>query len=181
MDAKRENPRGPRVLLVVNMVNGFLDPRGSLFCGEDGRKIIPFVAKLIQERQGLGWPVIYLTDSHDVDDGEFEAYGPHCIRGTWESELIPELPRNTHSIIRKRTLSGFCNTRLGHKLQELNIRDADVVGVCTDICVLLTAIELRIRGYRPRVQEKGVATFQPEMHGKALELLEKSFKVEVER
>ena len=181
MNAKREASQGPRVLLVVDMVNAFLDPRGSLYCGENSRKIIPFVTELIQERRGLGWPVVYLTDSHDADDPEFETYGPHCIRGTWESELIPEMPRNTHSVIRKHTLSGFCNTRLAHKLQELNIHDVDVVGVCTDICVLLAAIELRVRGYRPRVLEKGVATFQPEMHDKALDILEKSFRVEVQR
>ncbi len=36
-----------RVLLVIDMLNDFLDPAGALYCGEEARKIIPVIRSLI--------------------------------------------------------------------------------------------------------------------------------------
>jgi nicotinamidase-related amidase len=38
-----------RVLLVIDMLNDFLDPAGALYCGEEVGKIIPVIRSLIDQ------------------------------------------------------------------------------------------------------------------------------------
>ena len=42
------------VLLVVDMLVGFMEPDHNLYCGDDARKIIPNVQRLIKEEQAKG-------------------------------------------------------------------------------------------------------------------------------
>ena len=49
---KRGDRSGRRALLVVDMLNGFLDPKGRLYCGDEARKIIPFVRRRIGRAVG---------------------------------------------------------------------------------------------------------------------------------
>jgi len=48
---------GKTALIVADMLNDFIDPKGSLYVGASGREIISFVARKIEEtrRQGGGW------------------------------------------------------------------------------------------------------------------------------
>ncbi|MFZ0929347.1 MAG: isochorismatase family protein, partial [Syntrophobacteraceae bacterium] len=77
-----------RVLLVIDLLNDFLDPAGALYCGEEARKIIPVIRSLIDQFTGEGEPVIFLRDAHAQNDKEFELFPPHAIKGSWGSEVI---------------------------------------------------------------------------------------------
>ena len=47
---------GKTALIVADMLNDFLDPRGSLYVGPQGRAIIPFVAERSRScGLGAGW------------------------------------------------------------------------------------------------------------------------------
>jgi nicotinamidase-related amidase len=48
------------------------------------------------------------------------------------------------------------------------VNELHLVGVCTDICVLHTAVDAYNKGYRIVVHEKGVASFNPAGHEWAL-------------
>ena len=182
MPEKKAKPKtrpGGRVLLVVDMLNGFLDRKGALFCGEGARKIIPFVKKRIQQYRRDGQGVIFVCDSHAKHDPEFHKWPAHCVRGTWEAEIIPELPTADSGVIHKTSLSCFYGTRLQRKLRSIAPQVVEVVGVCTNICILLAAAELSARDYRVRVPSKGVATFDRRAHRFALEQMKSAFGAEV--
>jgi len=161
------------------MLNGFLDPKGALYCGRRARRIIPFVRRTIERYHEAGWPVIFACDSHAPDDPEFEAWPAHCVRGSWEARIIPELPVDRASVIHKRTLSCFLGTQLQRKLRSIAPDLVELVGVCTNICVLYAAADLRSRGFRVRVLKAGCATFDQRAHKFALEQMASAFGAEV--
>ena len=41
-------------VLVVDMVRGFLEPRHNLYCGDDSRRIIPHVQRLLERERQAG-------------------------------------------------------------------------------------------------------------------------------
>ena len=155
------------------LVVGFLEPGHNLYCGDDARKIIPNVKRLIEEEQSQGSKVFFICDTHDPDDLEFQNFPVHCVRGTREAEVIPELSGYEGEVIRKRRYSAFFETDLEQRLADLKPDTITICGVCTDICVMHTAADARNRDYRVEVPTACVATFDPEAHKYALQHIEK--------
>ena len=106
--------------------------------------------------------MFFICDNHDPNDLEFEMFPEHCIRGTEESEIIPELAQVGGEIIPKKRYSGFFGTDLDQRLAELRPEKVIVCGVCTDICVMHTAADARNRDYPVEIPVDCVATFDPE-------------------
>ncbi len=157
------------LVLVVDMLRGFLEPSHdgqahNLYCGEQARQIIANVRRLLEAERARGSRVIFVADSHDPDDKEFEVFPPHCVRGSAESEVIPELRDIPGELLPKNRYSAFFNTDLERRLAELKPEKVILCGVCTDICVLHTASDARNRDYRVEVPKDCVASFSEENH-----------------
>lgn len=160
--------------MVIDMLNDFVDEKGSLFCGPASRAILPFVVKTVQKARGVGEPVFFIADRHLADDKEFEMFPPHCIAGTEGAAVCPELePKKGEIIVPKRRYSAFFGTDLDLRLRELGVSEIILVGVCTNICVFFTAADARMRGYKVTVLRDGVASFDEAAHRFALEQMEK--------
>ena len=93
-------------------------------------------------------------------------FPPHCVEGSGEDEVVPELRplRRPRHVVRKRTFSGFHGTELEDVLARLAPDVVEVVGVCTDICVLHTVAGLRDRGYEVVVRADLVETYDAPGH-----------------
>jgi nicotinamidase/pyrazinamidase len=168
------------VLILVDMLNDFIDPNGALYCGETAGQIVPFVEERLNKQRQAGYPVIFLQDAHDADDAEFAKFPPHCIEGTWGSEVISALkPQKGEKIIPKKRYSGFYQTDLDDHLRELGVRTAEVVGVCTSICVMDTVGGLANRDFTIGVPKAGVADFDPEMHRFALKRMARLYGAQI--
>jgi nicotinamidase/pyrazinamidase len=163
------------VVLVVDMVRGFLEPGHNLYCGDESRKIISNIRQLLQQQRQVGSEIIFLSDHHDPDDLEFQVFPVHCVKGTEEPEVIPELSEfvTDSNVVPKNRYSGFFNTDLEQRLERLKPDKIIVCGVCTDICVLHTTSDARNRDYPVEVPAGCVATFDPGAHQWALQHLEK--------
>ena len=161
------------VLLVVDMLNGFLEPGRNLYCGDDAREIIPRVKALIEDEMARNGKVFFICDTHDPDELEFQMFPVHCVKGTEEAEVIPELLEYAGELIRKRRYSAFFETDLEERLAELAHGKVVVCGVCTDICVVHTAADARNRDYAVEIPTDCVASFDPEAHKYALQHMEK--------
>lgn len=166
--------RERRALLVVDMLNDFVADKGVLTAGKPAQDIIPFVAAKAREVAAEGGKVYFLTDNHSPDDPEFGVFPPHCVRGTWGADIVPELEAVRQELgpraerVLKTRYSGFHGTDLADRLQRDGITQTEVVGVATNICVLYNVEELWNRGYRAVVYREGVATFDPPAHDFAL-------------
>lgn len=161
------------VVLVLDMLVGFMEPGKNLYCGDEAREIIPNIQRLIESEQAAGSSIIFVADTHDPDDLEFEMFPVHCVRGTEECEVIPELASYDGVTLRKRRYSAFYETDLAERLATLNPEKIIMCGVCTDICVMHTTADARNRDYAVEVPTDCVATFDSDAHRHALDHMEK--------
>ncbi len=164
----------PNVVLVVDMVRGFLEPGHNLYCGDEARKIIPRIKSLLQRESEAGSEVLFVSDHHDADDLEFLVFPVHCVKGTKEPDVVSELSEfvTPANVVPKNRYSGFYNTDLDARLERLKPHRLLVCGVCTDICVLHTTADARNRDYQVEVPGDCVATFDPDAHAWALRHLQ---------
>jgi nicotinamidase/pyrazinamidase len=170
-----------KVLIVVDMLDGFLRPGRALYCGRQSEDIIPFVRAKVEEYGKSGELVIFVADNHDPEDLEFQRFPKHCVAGTPESEVISELKglaKNSIYLPKKR-YSAFHGTDLEKRLKKLKPDLVEVVGVCTNICVLYTVEELRNRDIPTRVYRAGVASFDNEAHEWALKQMQSVLGAEI--
>ncbi len=171
---------GRTALIVADMLNDFIDPQGALYVGPTGRAIIPIVAARIEETRRQGGVVFFICDAHAPKDREFKYFAPHAVRGSWGSQVIPELPlRPGDYRVDKTRYSAFAGTILDKLLQKEQVKRVAVVGVCTSICVMETVKELFDRDIPATVYRDGVADFDPEAHAFALKQMERIFGAEV--
>ena len=168
-------------VLVVDMVVGFLEPGRNLYCGDDSREIIPRVRALVEREMAAGADVFFICDTHDPDDLEFQMFPVHCVRGTEEAEVIPELAdlAEKATVIRKRRYSAFFDTDLERRLADARPDKIIICGVCTDICVMHTAADARNLDYAVETPTDCVASFDPAAHRYALEHMNKILGVKL--
>jgi nicotinamidase-related amidase len=166
-------------LIVVDMLKGFLEPGYHLYCGDDARRIIPAVRRLVEAEHRRGSQVFYLHDTHKPDDLEFKLFARHCVMGTAETELVRELADLPGAHIPKARYSGFFGTDLEERLAALRPGRITICGVCTDICVLHTAADARNRDYEVVVPRDCVASFDAEQHRWALRHMERVLGVKL--
>ena len=157
-------------LVSIDMINGFCH-QGSL-ASEMVKSIIPEVVILMKKLNNSGVTrFLLIQDSHDVNAEEFKAYPPHCIKGSEESQTIPEyldLPfAGKFKVFEKNSVSSFQNTHFSDWLaKNRQIDTFIIVGNCTDICIYQAVLELKTEANShntPRrivVPENCVATFE---------------------
>jgi nicotinamidase/pyrazinamidase len=85
------------IILVVDMLKGFLEEGNPLYCGQTARDIIPNIKDLIEAEKN-NVINIFVCDSHNPDDLEFKMFPPHCIKKSKEAEIISELDIYTKDI-----------------------------------------------------------------------------------
>jgi nicotinamidase-related amidase len=160
--------RKSTALLVIDMLNDFV-LEGAPLEVEGAREIIPEIRGRIEDARRKSIPIIYICDNHAPDDAEFTSWPRHAVAGTRGSEVVAELaPRAGDRIVKKARYSGFCGTQLDRMLEELGVGKVTLTGVCTNICVLYTAVDALMRGFEVSVPEDSVAGLTPLDHKFAL-------------
>jgi nicotinamidase-related amidase len=148
-----------KALIIIDMLNGFCREGYPLSLPNYNPNIEIYTKERIEAFLANGDKVIFICDNHKDTDPEINnPYPPHCMEGTAEAEIIDTLSeyKKKALILYKHTISILYQTGLEPILQELNPKEIELVGVCTDICDLFAVYELRIRGYKVKVSEKGV-------------------------
>lgn len=164
-----------RALIVIDYTVDFV--LGALPCGEPAIAIEDRICRLTDEFVEQGDLVVMAVDLHERDDEwhpESKLFPPHNIRGTAGRELYGRLAevydahRSVIYWMDKTRYSAFCGTDLEQRLRERGITELHLVGVCTDICVLHTAVDAYNKGFRTVIHEDAVASFNPAGHEWAL-------------
>lgn len=123
------------MVIVVDMINGFVNEGALADSAINGT--VPTIEKLLK----TNIPNLFAVDAHDEDANEFRSFPKHCIKGSKESEIIPELKSYAKEIVYKNS------TNLAHAINmEEFVKKADtfiITGCCTDICVMQFALALR--------------------------------------
>ncbi|MFC5468026.1 cysteine hydrolase family protein [Cohnella suwonensis] len=162
-------------LIVIDYTVDFVV--GKLPCGQPAIDIEMRIAELADRFAKQGDFVVLAVDLHEEDDPyhpETKLFPPHNIRGTEGRQLYGKLDEwyrsNGQSAywMDKKRYSAFAGTDLDQKLRERGIEEIHLVGVCTDICVLHTAVDAYNKGFRTIIHEDAVASFNEAGHEWAL-------------
>ena len=170
-----------RALLLVDYTYDFVADDGKLTCGKPGQQIENAICREIEKRIAAGEPVFVLNDIHcegDADHPESKLFPPHNIAGTPGRELYGKVREAIDAAeqahpelvcrMDKTRYSSFVRTGLEEKLQAAGVDTVIVVGVCTDICILHTAIGAYNCGFSIEIPADAVASFNPQGHEFAL-------------
>ena len=132
-----------KILIVVDMQKDFID--GALGTAE-AVAIVPSVIEKIKEYENSDSLVIYTKDTHfenymDTREGRHLPV-PHCIKGTAGHKIPDEILRGHDLIIEKPT---FGSTELVSYLESIEFDEVELIGLCTDICVVSNALLIKAR------------------------------------
>ena len=167
-------------LLIIDYTNDFVADMGSLTCGKPGQECEEPIIKLANEFIKKNNYVILPTDCHQLNDPyhpETKLFPPHNIEGTVGRDFYGKLKswydenstRSNIWMMDKTRYSAFVGTNLDLELRERGVKTLHLVGVCTDICVLQTAIYAYNLGYKLIIHKNAVAATSPENQKFALD------------
>ena len=172
-----------RGLLIVDLQNDFAKPGGALYF-EGAEKVIPYITNLVDEYIEKGLPIFYTQDWHEEDDYEFKIWNKHCVKNTKGAEIVEEIKEKLENYdksfnIKKQRYSAFYGTNFDEILKSQNIDELHVVGLVTHICVFFTVEELRNRGIKTIVHQKGVNSYDKDLHNFAIRMMKEILLAEV--
>lgn len=166
-----------KILIVVDMQNDFITgPLGT----PEARAIVPAVVNKIKAHVDASEEnVVVLTqDTHAPDyldtlEGQ-RLPVKHCIFGSVGWKIIDELPdlAPAHQLFSVAKMT-FGHTDWGTDLGKLDQYSFELIGVCTDICVVSNALILRAHypNAQITVDASCCAGSTPERHKAALDVM----------
>jgi len=167
-------------LIVIDMLNDFVCSDGALYIGDTAKHVIPEIQKKISKYRSDNRTVIFVGDAHDEDDREFEMFPKHCAAGSKGAEIHKDLrPKPDEIVVRKTRFSAFYGTNLDEILREKGLDTLELCGVCTNICILYTAADARMRNYNVIVDRRCVESFDRAAHEFALKEMERTLGVKI--
>jgi nicotinamidase-related amidase len=157
-----------KILIVVDMQNDFID--GSLGTPE-AVAIVPAVINKIKQYEDDGNLIIYTKDTHfdDYLDSREGRNLPimHCIKGTSGHDIPADILRSHKTVFEKLT---FGSVELISYLESLEFDSVELIGLCTDICVVSNA--LMVKAHFPEIEvsvdSSCCAGVTPETHEAAI-------------
>ena len=176
-----------KLLIVVDMQKDFVD--GALGSPE-AAAIVPAVVEKIRAYREAGDPIIATRDTHgenylSTQEGK-NLPVVHCVRGTagWQLDAaVAEALGPDAVIVDKPTFGSTELVRLVgeyvEKFGEENVH-AELIGLCTDICVVSNALLLKATYYEMplSLDPKCCAGVTPAKHDAAIETM-RSCQIEI--
>lgn len=179
-----------RGFLSIDYTEDFVATDGALTTGASGQSIESELVRLTKEFIEAGDFVVFAIDGHDQGDDyhpENQLFPPHNLIGSSGRELFGSLAplyaehqeKATVYWLDKRHYSAFSGTDLDIRLRERGITELHLTGVCTDICVLHTAVDAYNLGYKLVIHSQAVQSFDPQGHEWALRHFETTLGAKV--
>jgi len=164
-----------KALINIDYTYDFVAEDGALTCGKPGQAIEERISALTEAFIQNQDYVVFAIDTHKKNDPfhpESRLFPPHNIEGTDGRALYGRLEetyqrhREADNVywMDKTRYSAFAGTDLELQLRSRGITELHLVGVCTDICVLHTAVDAYNKGFSMVIHEDAVASFDPEGH-----------------
>jgi nicotinamidase-related amidase len=173
-------------LLVIDMQNSFLHPEGGMYAAT-GAPLINIEQTVLANRraveaaQAVGVPVVYTRHGfrpgyEDAGllslDALATAGTAPLVSGTWDCDVVDELPVEGAHFVDKARMDAFYNTSLELLLRGLHATHLAVSGVVTNACVETTTRSAAMRDFEVTVLSDCVTTFSTGEQAASLSALE---------
>lgn len=133
-------------VVVVDLVDGFC--RTGPLASEAVAALIRPIEQVLVKLHAAGVEhFLFPCDAHPPDSAEFQAFPPHCVEGTQESQIVSEIAAlpffSGVNRLNKGSVSSLIGTGLTDRLQEQELKTIICMGDCTDLCLYHLAVGLR--------------------------------------
>jgi nicotinamidase-related amidase len=137
-------------------------------------------ARLKRRATRAGVPVIYVNDNFGRWQSSFEQVVAYCRREGAPGREVTSLlkPRKQDYFVLKPRHSAFYQTPLALLLEDLGAKRLILSGVLTDSCVLFSANDAYLRGFRLFVPDDCVAAREAAHTAQALDYMRRSLKAD---
>jgi len=147
-------------VLVVDMLEGFT--RTGALASPRIEALIPKQVEFLKSLPKNAF-IVFACDAHKKGDSEFKRMPVHCLKGSEEAKICPELleaiGNRAHVRVPKQTHSAFFNTDMD-KIIANRGNDWIVIGCVTDICITANVMELDYRGKNITIYRDLVDTYK---------------------
>ncbi|MBX7482414.1 isochorismatase family protein [Qipengyuania qiaonensis] len=168
--AGRLEPGEAPALLLVDMVEAYIQPNSPLYC-ETAAAAVESAAQLLEAARNAGRPVIFTNVAYEpggADGGLFYKKVPVLRlfeRGSPLGAFPPALtPREGEWLVTKQYPSAFFATGLAERLHEADIDTLVITGFSTSGCVRASALDALQYGFAPFVARDACADRHAEPH-----------------
>jgi nicotinamidase-related amidase len=163
-------------IIIIDLLKGFFKSNPTLPDPLDPKRLFGTVRRVIDEGRDAGVNIVFIKDNFIPEeipiDKHFKIYGPHCIIGTPDAEVVDELaPRPGDFQIRKKHYSSFNSTRLDAVLRELDVKRLFITGAWTEACVQHTVVDAFYLNYEINVVSDAVSSPHRDAHDYALKYM----------
>ncbi|MGN0024408.1 MAG: cysteine hydrolase family protein [Candidatus Avelusimicrobium sp.] len=162
-----------KILIVVDMQKDFID--GALGTKE-AINILPAVQAKIKQYKKEGNPILFTRDTHSEEylhtqEGKLLPV-PHCIKNTSGWQIDPSLDTANATLLDKPSFGSLALAEWV-KQHYPQVQEIELIGLCTDICVLSNAIILKAAfpEVTISVDSSACAGVTPASHRNALEAM----------
>lgn len=173
--------RSPAALLLIDVINP-MDFQGAEALLPAAIKAAQNIARLRQRARDADIPVVYVNDNFDCWHLGFselvDKFRAAKVPGLPIICLLEPEPQSDYYIL-KPCHSGFFRTGLEVLLERLETRTTIVTGFATDICVLFTANDAYMRGFKVVVPGDCVASEREADNDHALHQMARLLKAEI--
>jgi nicotinamidase-related amidase len=155
----------PRVaLLLIDVINAF-DFDGSEDLVRAARPAADAIAELAAAARAADVPVIYVNDNFGQWRSDFASTVRACTKKTNAGREIGRRlrPHPEDYFVLKPQHSGFYLTPLDLLLRHLDVHTLVLTGFAANLCVVFTANDAHMRGYRVAVPRDCTASNTPEL------------------
>jgi nicotinamidase-related amidase len=143
-------------LVLIDIVNP-LDFDGADRLVASMRRMHGPLSRLLADARRCDVPVVWVNDHHDQWSASLEELVRSCSEGPLSEVLRDLQPLPGEPTILKPRHSGFFQTSLASLLEQLDVDRLVLAGVQAHICVLFTAHDAHMRGYRVAMPRDVVA------------------------
>jgi nicotinamidase-related amidase len=146
-------------LIIGDMQNDFVTEGGTLVV-PSAEGTIPAIRNLLELARESGMKVVFVQDTHNDGDPEWEIWGEHCREGSWGWQVVDELaPGEDEATIRKPRYDAFYGTGLEHLLRLWDVDTLIICGTVANICVHYTASSAAMRWFEVIVPSDCISSF----------------------
>jgi nicotinamidase-related amidase len=171
-------------VIVIDLLKGFFKQNPTLPDPLNAKQLFGTVRRVIDNARERGVNIVFIKDNFLPEevpiDKHFKIYGPHCIIGTPDAEVVDELaPRPGDFQIRKKHYSAFNSTRLDAVLRELDVKRLYFTGAWTEACVQHTVIDAFYLNYEINILADGVSSPHRDAHEYALNYMRQYHRAKI--
>jgi len=166
-------------LVITDMLNAY-DHEDAEPLAESVRAKLPCMVRLRDEaRAASDTMTVYVNDNYDAWEAGRQELVERALAGRRPDLVDPIAPREPVPFIAKGRHSIFYETAFDHLMSVNDVKRIVLCGQVTEQCVLYSALDAYIRGYKLVVPSDAVAHIDAELAEAALRMMETNMHADI--